>query len=95
MSGAHHQNVLKYFSLIFMTYNPFYLLLKIWNLLGDKQGLSMGYFDSMNYSLYFGVCLDVLSFITCMFVCALCDFTTISSTFAGIEVYTQFRCNRR
>ena len=95
MSGAHHQNVLKYFSLIFMTYNPFYFVLKIWNLLGDKKGTSIGYFDSMNYSLYFGTCLDVLSSIICMFGCILCDYIVVSSTFTGIEVYTKFRCNRR
>ena len=89
MIVAHHKMFLKdFFSLIFLTYNPFYLVFYMRNLLGDKQGLSMGYFDSMNYSLYFRVCLDVLSFIICMFVCILCDYITISSTFARIEVYT-------
>ena len=60
--GSIHQKVLKCFLLIFLTYNPFYLVSKIWNLLGDKQGTSMGFFDSMYYSLYFGICLDVFIF---------------------------------
>ena len=56
------QKVLKCFSLIFlMTYNPFYLVSKTWILLGDKKGTIMGYFDSMYYSLCFGIDLDVLS----------------------------------
>ena len=88
MIVAHHKMFLKDFSLIFMTINPFYLVFYIRNLLGDKQGLSMGYFDSMNYCLYFGACLDVLSSIICMFGCILCDYIAISSTFARIEVYT-------